>query len=137
MNNYFLPLAFTLTCSFNFAQSNSKWFSYYDADSILLGFKNTNGEILTEPKFMMVSSNEFEDAVAVVEQISEDDFSTYYLRSDGSKFAEDSVYFFETMADNESSGYLRFRSPKTEKVGLMNTNGKIIFPAIYDEMKEV
>ncbi len=120
-----------------FAQSDQKWFSYWNTDTTLLGFKNAKGEILTEPKFIMVSCSDFEKVSGVVEQVSEDEYKTYYLKSDGTKFAEDSVYFFDAAADNESEGYIRFKSPKTKKVGLMDVNGRIILPAVYDEMKPV
>jgi hypothetical protein len=120
-----------------FSQSDQKWFSYWNADTTLLGFKNAKGEILTEPKFIMVSCSDFEKVSGVVEQVSEDEYKTYYLRNNGTKFAEDSVYFFDAAADNEHEGYIRFKSPKTKKVGLMDINGKIILPAVYDEMKPV
>ncbi len=136
MNKYVQSFIFILICSLSQAQS-SKWFSYYNQDSTLMGFKNEEGKALTEAKFVMIGCNSFEYAVAVVEQITEDDFSTYYLRYDGSKFAEDSVYFFDAAADAETNYFLRFRSPKTQKVGLMDVDGRIVFPAVYDDMKTV
>lgn len=137
MHRFFILTFLSVASTIVYAQSDQKWFSYWNADTTLLGFKNAKGEILIEPKFIMVSCSDFEKVSGVVEQVSEDVYKTYYLRNDGTKFAEDSVYFFDAAADNESEGYIRFKSPKTSKVGLMDVNGRIILPAVYDEMKPV
>jgi len=137
MKQLFLTLFLTLCSITGFAQMEPHFFAYYNEDSTLTGFRDAQGRKLTEPKFVMVGCNSFETVVAVVEQVTEDDYSTYYLRNNGSKFGVDSVYFSDATADTETNYFIRFRSPKTEKVGLMDLYGRIVFPAVYDDMKKV
>jgi hypothetical protein len=129
---------FLAACStFGYAQTESEWFAFYNEDSTLFGFRNAQGKILSEPKFVFVGNEAFNKVVSVVEQLSEDDYSIYYLRADGTKFGEDSVYFWDQAPEIESNGYVRFKDPVSKKVGVMDYTGKIIFPAEFDEMREI
>lgn len=111
--------------------------AFMSADSMFFGFKNPEGKVIAEPRFMMVGNEAFKDVVAVMEEVTTDKHSTYYLRADGTKFGVDSVYFFDQAPDIESNGFIRFKDPVSKKVGVMNVAGEIVLPAEFDEMWEL
>lgn len=71
--------------------------------------------------------------IAVMEQ-TEDGFDNYYKLKDGSKIGEDSLYLFDMTPDCESEGYIRFHDRVTDKVGMFDSNGKVVIPAEYSVM---
>ncbi len=108
-----------------------------NADSTLYGFKSPDGKVIAEPKFMLVGNEAFKDIVSVIEEVSSDKYSVYYLRADGTKFGVDSVYFFDQAPDIESNGFIRFKDPVSKKIGVMNVAGKVVLRAEFDEMMEL
>ena len=134
------PLAFILLLLIPvsvFAQDVEPWYSFYNADSTLSGFKDANGMVKIEPKFRsLLLSGIFRNIIAVTEQQG-DTYAHYYLTKSGRKVGRDSVHYFDNTEDYEQEGFIRFRDRKSDKVGLFNRHGDIVVPAIYDGMTSV
>ena len=127
---YFLLLIGQLT----FAQNNEVWVSFWDEESDLMGFKNSKGEIMIEPKFMgFTVARSFDNIIAVMEE-NNGKYETYYLTKSGKKVGNDSLHINDNGADCESEGFIRFRDKKTDKVGMFDKNGNVVIPAKYDAL---
>ena len=128
----FLCLNFTLS-----AQNKDTWISFWDKDTTHLGFKDKNGNIKIEPKFMgMTIAHKFENIIAVSEEVNEN-WKSYYLTKTGKIVGRDSLYVFDNGPDCENEGFIRFNDPKTDKMGLFNGDGKIVIPAEYSDLTRV
>ena len=121
-----------------FAQSNDTWTAFWSKDSTLIGYKDKNGVIKIEPKFQsgFTNASKFDNIIAVSEQVDQD-WKLYYLTKSGRIIGRDSLHIFDNGSDCESEGFIRFRDPKTGKVGMFNRNGDIAIPSEYDEMTRV
>jgi hypothetical protein len=118
-------------------QSKDTWTSFWNKDTTLMGFKDKNGIVKIEPKFKgFTSANKFDDIIAVTESMNEN-WNSYYLTKAGRIVGKDSLHIFDNGADCESEGYIRFRDPKTDKVGMFNRNGDIVVPAEYNDLTRV
>jgi len=102
----------------------------------LYGYKDTEGNIVTEAKFSRADARYFEN-IMVVEEKDEKSTELYYLTRSGKKLGTDKVYSYGYNYDCEREGHIRFKDPFTSNVGLYNSNGKIIIPAIYDDLSPV
>jgi hypothetical protein len=119
------------------AQNRDSWTSFWNKDSTLKGFKDKNGTVKIEPKFMgFTSANQFDDIIAVTEEANEH-WTNYYLTKGGRIIGKDSVHIFDNGFDCESEGFIRFRDRKTDKVGMFNRHGDIVVPAEYNELTRV
>ncbi|KIQ18128.1 hypothetical protein RT99_18525 [Flavobacterium sp. MEB061] len=128
----FLCLNFTLS-----AQNKDTWISFWDKDTTHLGFKDKNGNIKIEPKFMgMTIAHKFENIIAVSEEENEN-WKSYYLTKTGKIVGRDSLYVFDNGPDCENEGFIRFNDPKTDKMGMFNGDGKIVIPAEYSDLTRV
>jgi hypothetical protein len=141
----YLIITFVFFNIFNSFSQNEKnnWVSFKDEkDDELIGYKDLNGEIKIEPKFtFLTSSIVFENIIPVFEKTNvknKDDFETtqYYLLKNGKKIGVDSLYVSDFALDCENEDKIRFRDPKTDKVGFFDKNGKVIIPAIYNDARE-
>lgn len=120
-----------------FGQSDDIWTVFWDKDRKLIGYKDKNDVVKIAPKFTgFTSARKFENIIAVSEKI-DDRWVNYYLTKHGSKVGIDSLFTLNNAGDCESEGFIRFRDPKTNKVGLFNKNGNIAIPAIYDGLTSV
>jgi hypothetical protein len=127
---YFLLLIGQLT----FAQSSEVWTSFWNEDSDLMGFKNSKGEIMIEPRFMgFTTAKSFDNIIAVMEE-NNGKYDTYYLTKSAKKVGYDSLHIYDNGADCESEGLIRFRDKKTDKVGMFDKNGNITIPVVYDAL---
>ena len=134
---YFFSLLFILGLSNSWAQSQTKWTSFYNADSTAIGFKDARGIVKIKPKFTgFTRVNTFENIIAVAEK-SNEQWNSYYLTKDGKQIGTDSLYVFDFSYDCEREGFIRFQDPKTQKIGVFNKDGKIQIPAIYDGLTNV
>lgn len=128
----FLCLNFTLS-----AQSKDTWISFWDKDTTHIGFKDQNGNIKIAPKFMgLTFAHKFDDIIVVSEEVNET-WKSYYLTKTGKIVGRDSLYIYDNGPDCENEGFIRFKDPKTDKMGLFNGNGKIIIPAEYSNLTRV
>jgi hypothetical protein len=117
-----------------FAQTNDVWKSFVDAKTGLFGYKDKDGNIKVEPKYLgFMIADKFSDITAVMEE----DNSSYYITKNGKQVGKDSVFVFDNGFDCESEGYIRFRDPITQKVGIFNGEGNVVIPADYEVLTKM
>lgn len=134
MNSIIMTHFLVLIAQLSFAQNSDVWTSFWNEESNLMGFKNSKGEVMIEPRFMgFTIAKTFDNIIAVMEK-NNDEYDLYYLTKSGEKVGYDSLHIYDNGADCESEGFIRFRDKKTDKVGMFDKNGKIAIPAVYDEL---
>lgn len=137
MKLYILTFLTTISSLTLFGQSNDTWTSFWNEDTTLLGYKDKNGVVKIEPKFTDYGcANKFDNIIAVTEEVN-GKWNSYYLTKSGKIIGRDSLHIFDNGYDCESEGFIRFRDRKTDKVGMFDRTGKIIVPAIYNELTRV
>ncbi len=113
------------------------WFSFFDEESQLIGYKNQQGEVKIEPKFMgLTMAKEFNGIIAVMEE-KEGKYPSYYLTKSGRKVGVDSMNVVSNGFDCENEGFIRFRDQKTYKTGMFDSDGNIAIPPVYNEISRV
>lgn len=117
------------------AQNPDSWTAFYNKDSSRIGFKNAAGKVMIPPGFSGFIRAQKLDHIMAAD--SGDYTRTYYLTRSGRTVARDSVYFFDNTPDCEREGFIRFTDYKTDKRGLLNRNGDVVIPAIYNELTQV
>lgn len=132
-----LIFTFMLLLSFEVhAQQNqdSLWYSFWDAETDLQGFKDDQGKVKIPAKFVggFTTAQKFNKIVAVAERLHDNSFATYYLLKNGRKKGIDSVFFWDNAADCESEGKIRFHEKETDRVGFLGASGGVIIPATYN-----
>lgn len=128
-----LILFLLLFSSFANAQKDDDWLAFWDEENYLRGFKDKNGVVKIEPKFMgFTTALKFKNVIAVMEE-SNDTITSYYLLKNGKKFGTDSLYVWDNSFDCESEGFIRFRDSKSDKVGFFDSLGTVVIPALYDD----
>jgi hypothetical protein len=119
------------------AQKKDTWFSFYNADSSLIGYKDKQGKVKIEARFSgFTTAAKFDDILSVVEEINGSWLSYYLLKSER-KFGADSLYIRDNMPDCENEGFIRFKDLKTDKAGIFNKQGEVIIPADYNDIQPV
>ncbi len=137
MKKFLILLTFFLFSSLTFAQSNDIWTSFPNKDTTLIGFKDKNGVIKIEPKFSgFTIARKFENIIAVTEE-KNGNWKSYYLTKQGKIIGQDSLYVFDNGPDCENEGFIRFKDRKTDKMGIFNSDGKIVIPAQYSDLTKV
>lgn len=132
-----IPLFFITLSSLVQAQKSQKWIMFYNQDSTKVGYKAANGTIEVEPiETIIAPPYYFENIIAVI-QLEQDKIKSYYLSKPGKEIARDSLYYFDNKPDCESEGFIRFKDPTSQKVGLINALGQVVIPAQYDELSKV
>lgn len=127
-------LLINLLSTNSFAQSKDVWKSYVDTNTGLYGYKDKDGNIKVEPKYLgFMIADKFSDIAAVMEE----DLTSYYITKNGNQVGKDSVFIFDNGFECESEGYIRFRDPKTQKVGIFNADGKVVIPADYEVISKM
>ncbi|MCV9933990.1 hypothetical protein OIU80_17040 [Flavobacterium sp. LS1R47] len=135
MKRIFLLYIFLFINCTLFAQSKEDtWTAFWDKDTTHTGYKDKNGMIKIEPKFMgMTIANKFDDIIVVTEEENQS-WKSYYLTKSGKIVGRDSLYIFDNGPDCENEGFIRFRDHKTDKMGMFNRDGKIVVPAEYSNL---
>lgn len=134
---YFLLFA-CLFCKLNaLAQTPDSWTSFWNIDSTLIGFKDRSGAVKIQPKFQGYTNASKWDYLVAVTELHGGNWSSYYLTKPAQVIGKDSLYIFDNAADCESEGFIRFRDPKTDLVGLFNRRGKVVVPAVYNALERV
>jgi len=100
------------------------------------GFKDVENEIEIKAKYSRTDAHYF-DEIVIVEEKTDKATESYYLSRSGKKFGTDQVYTYGYNYDCEREGYIRFKDPFSSNVGLYNSQGKVIIPAIYDDLSPV
>ncbi len=120
-----------------FGQNQDRWTAFFATDSIRIGYKDQQGVVKIEPKFVGYSyAYKFDNIIAVSEEVGES-WKNYYLTKEGRSVGVDSLYIFDNGADCESEGFIRFRDSKTDQVGMLNSKGDIAIPAVYSDLTRV
>lgn len=133
-----IMLALFLMTTSLFANNDDVWTAFYDEDASLLGFKDIDGNIKIEPKFMgFTSAILFRNIIAVMEDKGDYGYDTYYLLKSGKKVGKDSLYAYDNTADCEQEGFIRFKDHNTDLTGLFNSQGEVIIPAEYAYLSRV
>ncbi|GGE98415.1 WG repeat-containing protein [Flavobacterium limi] len=136
MKQYIITIFFFINFTL-FAQEKDIWISFPNKDTTLIGFKDKNGNIKIEPKFMgLTTASKFENIISVSEEFK-DSWKSYYLTKKGKIVGRDSLYVFDNSPDCENEGFIRFRDPKTDKIGMFNSEGKIVIPANYSNLTKI
>jgi hypothetical protein len=119
------------------AQNIDTWVSFWNKDTTVKGFKDKNGIVKIEPRFIGITiANKFDNVIVVTEEIDEK-WNSYHLTKAGRIFGKDSLHMFDNGPDCESEGFIRFRDRKTDKAGLFNRNGDIAVPAECNDLTRV
>ncbi|WP_163408848.1 hypothetical protein [Flavobacterium ajazii] len=117
-----------------FAQKNDIWTSFPNKDTTLIGFNDKNGVIKIEPKLNgFTIARKFENIIAVTEE-ENGKWKNYYLTKQGKIVGRDSLYVFDNSPDCENEGFIRFTDHKTDKMGMFDSQGKIVIPAGYSNV---
>ena len=102
-----------------------------------MGFKDQNGSVRIEPKYMgFTIARRFDKIMAVMEQ-NNGQYETYYLTKSGKKVGRDKIYIVDNGPDCESEGFIRFRDKKTNKAGMYNSKGEMVIPSEYNDLTNV
>jgi hypothetical protein len=121
-----------------FGQTHETWTAFYNKDTTMVGYKDKNGVVKIEPKYQtgFTSAKKFDNIIAVAEEVNTDWKLSYLIKS-GRLVGRDSLHIYDNFPDCESEGFIRFRDPKTDRVGLFDRNGDIVIPAEYNDMTRV
>ena len=136
---YFLLFAVLFIVPATFAQGSSDaWMRCYNVDSTLVGFKDKNGKLMIQTKYIpsMTIADEFDKIISAVEE-NDDQWKAYYITKQGCIVGRDSLYFFDSTPDCENEGFIRFKDRDTEKIGIFNSSGDITVPAEYNGLTKV
>lgn len=110
-----------------------QWTTFPDENGQKFGFKNDSGVVVIPPKFNGYSNNFRLTNICIVTEEHDGKQHRYYLTTSGNIVGHDSVYDF----DCEREGFIRFKNPSTDLIGLFDRNGKVVIPAIYNELTSV
>ncbi|MGI4875664.1 MAG: WG repeat-containing protein [Janthinobacterium lividum] len=114
------------------AQDTAAWtrFDVLKKGEYTYGYNDAKGQIKIPAKFGgFTNANRFRHIMAVSEA---DTYQQYYLLKNGRQVGRDSVFMFDFSYDCESEGAILFRDAKKNRVGFLNTQGKVFIPAIYN-----
>lgn len=132
-----LKLLFLLLPFLMQAQTDTKWYAFYNRDSTKIGFKDVAGQVKIQPKFEGYGiSTVFDNVIAVGEKLTSGRMTTYYLNKKGKRFGRDSVNIKDFSYPRESEGKISFRDRQTDKVGFFDAGGRVVIPATYDEASD-
>ncbi|OPY83474.1 MAG: hypothetical protein A4E70_00245 [Syntrophus sp. PtaU1.Bin005] len=132
----FVILFFLSGCSMP-VQENRSWTPFWNEDSTLMGFKDSEDRIRIAPRYAHFSTaRTFEKILAVMEQ-KNGGFETSYLTKSGKVVGRGNVYMIDNGPDCESEGFIRFRDRTTGKAGLYDSQGNVAIPAEYDDLTNV
>jgi hypothetical protein len=125
-----------MSCT-SWGQNTNSWTAFWNNDTTLIGYKDKNGIVKIEPKFMgFTVAKKFDEIIAAMENVN-GKYESYYLTKSGKIIGKDSLHIFDNGADCENEGFIRFRDKITDKVGIFNRNGDIAVPAEYNDLSRV
>ncbi len=121
----------------SFGQNSNTWAAFWNSDTTLIGFKDNEGIVKIQPRFMgLTFARKFDDIIAVTHEVN-GKWENYYLTKSGRIIGRDSLHIFDNGADCESEGFIRFRDHKTDKAGMFNKSGDVVIPAEYNDLSRV
>lgn len=122
-----------------FAQVRRNLKAFYNADSTLVDYQDRQGKVIVPLSLQAVSRipSSFDNIISVTEVNDQEEFRSYFLTKTGRKVGNDSLYYFDNVPDCESEGFIRFYDQANDLVGLLNAEGEIQIPAIYNGLGRV
>ncbi|PSL24748.1 WG repeat-containing protein [Dyadobacter jiangsuensis] len=81
-----------------------------------------------------LDSNIKASITAILDTTDGTKYRHYYKLANGRVVGEDSVYAFDATDDCESDGKIRFRDWVANKAGFFDNNGKVVIPAMYNDV---
>jgi len=118
--------------NFAFAKDSDTWYRFDKKG--LVGFKDNKGNIKIKPRFtQFMTVRKFDKIMAVMEE-KNDKYESYYLTKSGKKIKVD-MFMRDNTFDCEREGFIRFKNGV--KLGLLNENGDVSIPPIYDNLSNV
>ncbi len=119
------------------ARADHPWAAFLGEDSGLVGFKDQKGTIRIKPRYTgFTTARKFDKIIAVMEE-KNGKSAFYYLTKAGKIVQKQNLYLFDNGPDCESEGFIRFRDRKTDKAGLLNSEGEIAIPPSYNDLTSV
>ncbi|WP_129022204.1 WG repeat-containing protein [Edaphocola flava] len=128
---------YCLGCLSGFGQQAGAWQSFWNNDTTLFGFKDAQGKVIIQPSYSSMFFVRKLDHIAALAEQKGEQWDSYYVTRSGKQVARDSLYIFDNASDCESEGFIRFRDPKTGKAGMLNRDGQVVIPAVYNDLSPV
>ncbi|HOQ43379.1 MAG TPA: WG repeat-containing protein [Smithellaceae bacterium] len=119
------------------ARADHPWTPFLCEGSGLVGFKDQNGKIRIKPRYTSFTTARKLDKIVAVMEEKKGKSAFYYLTKSGKKVQKGNLYFFDNGPDCESEGFIRFRDRKADKAGLLNSEGEIAIPPVYNDLTNV
>ena len=134
------PVIFIICCFyFGACKLNNKdtWVAFYNKDTSLVGFKDQQGQIRIQPRFSTFGAAQKFDDIIAVSEFTNKTYKNYYFTKKGKAVGRDSVFYFDNTPDCESEGFIRFHDRESLKMGILNADGDVTIPAIYNFLSPV
>ncbi len=93
-----------------------------------------SGAIAQQNEPAHADTNAKASITAILDTTDGTQYRHYYKLDNGRVVGEDSVYSFDAIDDCESDGKIRFRDRITDKAGFFDNTGKIVIPAVYNDV---
>ncbi|MXN93054.1 hypothetical protein GR160_17650 [Flavobacterium sp. Sd200] len=123
-----------------FAQDSVDTWTAFDTiagDLTYTGFKDNRGVVKIPPVFTgRTVARKFDNIICAMEFVSNRYTDPVYITKTGAVI-KDSIYMLDYTFDCESEGHIRYKDPETGNVGMFNGNGKVVVPAIYNDLSRV
>ncbi|WP_409151716.1 hypothetical protein [Sphingobacterium sp. BS-2] len=122
-----------------FAQVSRNLKAFYNADSTLVGYHDRQGKVIIPASIKPISviPRGFDNIISVIDWSDPEESEYYFLTKTGRKVGNDSLYYFDNVPDCESEGFIRFYDRANDLVGMLNSDGDIQIPAIYNGLGRV
>jgi len=126
-----------LLLSLSILTANEPWFAFTDEndEKELIGFKDINGTVKIEPKFLsFIIAQRFNDIMAVIEA-KNDSYEQYHLLKSGKIVGRDMLYMSDNTPACESEGHIVFQDKNTSFLGMFNAQGEVAIPPQYNSLR--
>ena len=122
-----------------FSQVSRNLKAFYNADSTLVGYHDRQGKVIIPASIKPISviPRAFDNIISVIDWSDPEESEYYFLTKTGRKVGNDSLYYFDNVPDCESEGFSRFYDRANDLVGMLNSEGDIQIPAIYNGLGRV
>ncbi len=111
------------------AQDAGPWVRFGNDKTEHVGYRDLRGVTRIPAQPIRSIADTFLNIIAVEDAAT---FQGYYLLKTGRRVAPDSLYYFDNTPDCESEGTIRFHDRRTDRVGFLDSTGKVTIPAVYN-----
>lgn len=134
MKNILITLFLTPKLFLVKAQEKDVWSAFRNKDNTLVGYKDSRGMVRIKPKFNGYFAAQRFEHIMVVSQTIRQKWVSYHLTKSGRVVGRDSTISFDNSPDCENEGFIRFKVPKSDLVGMFNKDGNVKIPAEYNAL---